>query len=364
MDRLEALKCIYERSDDKIIVCDKKLFIIWKNKTERPERLNIENMKVARNTCITLPIAEVTVCRYDVDGLHLTMRITPIFNEGFTEYYLIQCFDELEMDRMAMQSMLKDRIRNDLECVRFETGSMLNMLNHKQEEQSGLSYEEYLALDKRMRGRLINILSSTSNYEEVSIYLGENVKSEYLFMSAVLDDLADRIKIRAERQGYDFSCEVRSMVHILMNRSRFEAAVSNLLVNAFMYNHKPKKKCVIELSANSENVVLTVTDNGDGISEDKLALLQKPFDYYSDEDLNESLGLTVARLYCMHFGGTLEIESELGIYTKVKMIFRSPDKGIGRDFRQYLPPINSSLDSTGCILGKCFGYFEDNDNEI
>ena len=360
MDILEALKTIYAKAEDKIIVCDKKLFIVWKNKEDLPERLTIEDMKIARNVCITLPIAEVTVCRYDADSLHYTLRITPIFNEGFTEYYLIQCFDELETSRMAMQSMLKDRIRNDLECVRFETGAMLNMLNNKLVEARERLDTDHIEFDGKMRGRIINILSSTSNYEEVSIYLGENIRSEYMFMSAVLDDLAKRIAVRAEQAGYEFRCEIRSMVHVLMNRPRFEAAVSNLVSNAFMYNKKPEKKCVIELSANNENVVLSVTDNGDGIDEHKLALLQKPFDYYSDEDLNESLGLTVARLYCMHFGGELVIETEVGKYTKVKMIFKAPDKGVGRDFKQYLPPINSSLDSTGCILGKCFGYFEDN----
>lgn len=359
MDILDALKMIYEKADDKIIICDKKLFVVWKNKEYLPERLDISEMKLARSLCITLPITEVTVCRYDNDGLHYTMRITPQYKEGFTEYYMIQCFDELEIDRMAMQSMLKDRIRNDLECVRFESGSLLNILNHRLDEAGIASDSGYIEFDGRIRERIINILSSTTNYEEISIYLGENIRSEYLFMSAVLDDLSKRILSRTQQAGYEFKCDIRSMVHVLMNRARFEAAVSNLVANAYMYNHKPDKKCLIELSANSENVILTVTDNGDGIEPEKLARLQKPFDYYNEADLNESLGLTIARLYCMHFGGTLEIESEKDKYTKVKMIFKAPDKDVGRDFRQYHPPINASLDITGCILGKCFGYFED-----
>lgn len=358
MGIVDALKTIYGNSEFRIVYADKELNVLWRNHEDLPEILIADNLKLNNRGEIALPLTETAVCRYDDGNATLTMRISPLSEDGTAAGYLIHCLDEYEVDKLAMQSVLKERIRKNLEAVRYEAGSLFNLLNLQKKARTANGDPSDFELESRRR--ILGIMSSISNYEEVSIYLGDSIGGECKFMSAALDDLAKRIQIRADMAGYTFECDVRSMVYMQMNTDRFEAAVANLAANAYMYNSKPEKECRIELFSAEGKIQLTVTDNGDGIPEDKLAKLQRPFEYFSSDDLNESLGLTVAMLYCQRFGGRLEIESEVGKYTRVKMIFEDPGRDIPRDFRQYFPPMTFALDNTGCILGKCFGYFDDN----
>lgn len=359
MEIIDALKTLYENSDEKVIFTDRNLVVLWRNNDELPEVLLSDNIRVSRNTPLTLPIERTAVCRYSDGIVGYTMKIRPMSEAGTAVGYIIECLDEYDVDKLAMQSMLKERIRKDLASVRAEAGRMMHLLNQHKKAWLEKDGKEYSDFDIQSRGRILGIMSSVSNYEEISIYLGDNIPEENKFMSAVLGDFAERVRSRADKAGFIFDCDVRAMVHAPMNRERFEAAVANLVVNAYMYNSKSEKKCLIEFYKEGGKVILSVTDNGDGIPADKLARLQKPLDYFSYDDMQESLGLTVAMLYCHRFGGRLKIESSVGEYTKVMMVFDPPGKDVPREFRQSIPPSLFATDNTACILAKCFGYFND-----
>ena len=359
MEIIEALGTLYKNSNDKLIFTDTKLNTLWRNNDDLPEFIFPDKIMLSRSESISLPVTEYTVCRYVSDDHDFTLRITPMFENDELAGYLMHFLSEYEVDKIAMQSTLKSRLRKEIDNIRFQAGSIISLLNeHKKAwEQNGDPKNS--DFDMSTREKVLNIMSATSNYEEVSRYLGDNVISKPKFMSVALDDLAKRIKCRADELGYDFDCEIRSMVHAEMNVERFEAAVSNLVVNAYMYNSKTEKKCKIILSSDGEEIKLTVEDNGDGIPEEKLAKLQRPLGFFDEIDLNESLGLTVVMLYCDRFGGKLDIETKADEYTRVTMTFKDNGLELPREFRQYLPPMVFTLDNTGCILGKGFGYYND-----
>ena len=359
MEMIEALKTLYGDTCEKIIYTDENLMVIWTNVDDIPKILPAENFRFSRYDVLALPVEHKTICRYITNDKSYTVMIKPVSDTHGKKGCLITLLDEHEVDRLAMQSTLSDRIRNDLDAVRFEAGSMFNLLNIHKKVWSEKSENDYTEFDSESREKILGILSATANYEEISIYLGGVISSEMKFVSVMLEDISERIKVRADKFGYRFVCNIESMVHLESNTQRFEAAVANLVVNAYKYNSKQDKECVIDLSSDGKKAVISVTDNGDGISPEMLEKLRDPFGYFSDESLSESLGLTVAMLYCDRFGGKLEIESEVGKYTKVSMIFDDPGKEVPRDFRQYRPPVNYAFDKTGCILGKVFGYFGD-----
>ena len=359
MKIIDALKTLYEHSSEKIIFTDNDLKAQWRSNDELPEFIMPYNIKLTKNTTVKMPVTKTTVCRYDDGNKRYTLTISPVSEDGKPAGYLIHCLTEHEVDRLAMRSTLKDRLRNDLESVRFKAGSIISLLNKQNKIMLNDEQQEYSKFDSKAREKILGIMAATANYEELSRYLGDDISCESKFISVALDDLAKRVRPRAEKAGYVFECNINAMVHMDMNVERFEAAVSNLITNAYMYNSGEEKKCLVELYTEDKDVILSVTDNGDGIPEDKLQLLQDPLEYFSNDDLNESLGLTVAMMYCETFGGKLSIESKLGEYTKVTMRFFDPGNEIPREFRQYVRPLSFALDNTGCILGKCFGYFND-----
>lgn len=361
MKIVEALKILYSDPENRIVYTDNELNIIWKNNEALPRELLPEKLMLSANAKLELPVTEKTVSRYYDDEQCYTVIIRPVHDDEVGDGYIFEFLSEYEVDTLAMRSTLKDRLRNDLEVVRFEAGNIIALLDLRKKTCEKLETEDNSDFDLLSRQKVLGIMSAISNYEEISRYLGDKIEGEYRFMSVVLDDLAERIKKRAEANGYIFEYDINAMVHLPMNVTRFEAAVANLAANAYMYNSKPEKKCRIELTNDNGQIILSVTDNGDGIPEEKLKKLQRPLEYNDNDDINESLGLSVAMLYCIRFGGRLEIETKKDEFTTVKMIFEDHGKEVPLDFRQYIVPSNMITDNTGCILGKCFGYFENED---
>lgn len=85
----------------------------------------------------------------------------------------------------------------------------------------------------------------------------------------LLDELiADyRINLQGKNTSIFFTCRAASD-EVLLDKPHFTSIVTNLLDNAVKYNHKPMKEIHLSTSkANEKTLVLTVQDNGDGMSE-------------------------------------------------------------------------------------------------
>lgn len=99
--------------------------------------------------------------------------------------------------------------------------------------------------------------------------------------------------------------------------------MNNILSNAIKYN-KDDGKINIHIVQDKEYVEITCLDTGIGIQPDELLKIKQPF-YRVDtsrtiNSLSLGIGLSmVDRLVTMHHG-SLEISSEYGIYTKVKIL--------------------------------------------
>ena len=109
-----------------------------------------------------------------------------------------------------------------------------------------------------------------------------------------------------------------------VDKTRIEQAVRNLLRNAFKFspNHEPIKMLVTEVMQNQQRkVLIVIEDHGIGMTPEQLQHVYDRF-YRADQSGKESgtgLGMTIVREIIIHHGGTIEIESKLGVGTKVML---------------------------------------------
>ncbi|MED3661037.1 sensor histidine kinase [Ureibacillus sp. FSL K6-8385] len=99
---------------------------------------------------------------------------------------------------------------------------------------------------------------------------------------------------------------------------------TQFITNAVKYTFEPNKKVKIFVEKNESKTVLCVEDEGIGIPKSDLARVTKPF--FTGENgrrTGEStgMGLYLAKEICEKLGHRLEIESEVGKGTLVKVIF-------------------------------------------
>ena len=98
----------------------------------------------------------------------------------------------------------------------------------------------------------------------------------------------------------------------------------NLLANAIKFT-TPNKSIFVSAISDSDWLLISVKDTGIGIPEDQLERITEPFSQV-ETNLQRAhegtgLGLSIVQLLVELHGGTLEIESVVGIGTNVKVRF-------------------------------------------
>ncbi len=105
---------------------------------------------------------------------------------------------------------------------------------------------------------------------------------------------------------------------------RIEQAVRNLLDNAFKFspNHEPINMQVTEVMQNQQRkVLIAIEDHGIGMTPEQLKHIYERF-YQADQSgylPGTGLGMAIVQEIITHHGGTIEIESKLGVGTKVML---------------------------------------------
>ena len=189
--------------------------------------------------------------------------------------------------RIAANEATTDKVREQAEIVRKQSVKIkelvqdLNLVSQLEYEMQPL-HKEQIRLSKLIRSYAAELLNS-----------------------GISDAYTIEIDIAPEAENIKMECDAR-----LISR-----AINNLVQNSIKHN---PQGCKIRLSleATGETLLLTVADNGVGLTPEKLQELEEKPHYMesTDErlDLRHGLGLLLVRQIVEAHGGTLSMESEPG----------------------------------------------------
>lgn len=104
-------------------------------------------------------------------------------------------------------------------------------------------------------------------------------------------------------------------IMITVNRVRIEQILVNLIVNAVDAIGDGPGTITIKLHPNGERVRCEVSDTGAGIPPEQLETIFHPFFTTKSPEKGTGLGLPVARAIIATYGGTLVVESTVGLGT-------------------------------------------------
>lgn len=111
---------------------------------------------------------------------------------------------------------------------------------------------------------------------------------------------------------------------ILSNGSQIKHVLINLITNAQESIEKIGKIKIKTYSKNEHNVVLEIVDNGCGMSSATLERAFEPF--YTEKQKGRGLGLSVVDRIIKKNNGCIEIHSQLGEGTSIRVIFPITEK--------------------------------------
>lgn len=187
-------------------------------------------------------------------------------------------------------------------------------------DESGKNYIDNLKQSAfKLSDYITNILT---HYESDSIT--EENSYEVFDLNELLEDIVEMLDINED-------CEInlpKQNLQVECNRVALEQIFLNLIGNSIKYNDK--KKITIDIGCSFDDFYyhFYVKDNGIGIPEDKKGEVFDLFTTITEADRKgnkgNGIGLSTVKKIIHNLGGTIDLESEVGVYTKFKFQVERP----------------------------------------
>ena len=219
------------------------------------------------------------------------------------------------------------RLRQEAELRRVSEENVSNMLSGFERVTRMLRHDLRSPLQSiNNAAQMMEFDPSTST--EMLTIIRDNVK----YISEVLDDLRTMTTIRRLMKGplevdalirrlldrrmlpdnIDVELRLQEGVKVWVDGTKLTRVVDNLINNAV--EAMPRGgRLTLESRVEDDEYVIAVGDDGEGISEDDLSLIFRPF--FSTKETGMGLGLTYCKEVVEAHGGSIEVASEKGVGT-------------------------------------------------
>jgi signal transduction histidine kinase len=145
-----------------------------------------------------------------------------------------------------------------------------------------------------------------------------------------IKDISEEVQFDLQPHGFklDVAITAPSLI-VTADREKLKRVMMNIIQNSVKFLNKDEKKIEITLEENNEDVMVIITDNGQGIDPEDLPFVFDRF-YRSEPSRNTAtggsgLGLAIAKQIIQAHGGTIEADSKLGEGTSVFFTLKKGD---------------------------------------
>ena len=209
----------------------------------------------------------------------------------------------------------KDYIEMWIHEVKVPLASLLLMCHNNED-----------LLDKKIMGQVRRI----DQYMEQILYYvrSEHAENDYLIKEVKLSKVITQVALNNREDllenNIDFSAE-NITYSVLTDGKWLEFILNQIINNSIKYKSEKRQPCIqIFAQTKEENIILSVRDNGIGISPNDLPnVYKKSFTGTNGRTRTKStgMGLYIVKQLCKKLGHRVEIESVQGEYTQVSIYF-------------------------------------------
>jgi len=218
----------------------------------------------------------------------------------------------------ALKNEFISNITHELKTPIATVGVAIEALKNFNAIQDQQRTKEYLDISSNELQRLsllVDKVLKLSMFEKKEIEL----KYEPVDVRGVVNEVVDSLKLQLEKNHARVAVTSEGDVTMRADRLHLLSVVFNLLDNAIKYS-KEEPSIKIDLKGTEENLILTITDNGIGISQEyKDKVFDKFFRIPHGDTHNAKgygLGLSYVAQVVKKHNGTINVESQAGIGTK------------------------------------------------
>lgn len=134
--------------------------------------------------------------------------------------------------------------------------------------------------------------------------------------------IASRIAMSDLRHSASLVMDLPEAPNVALSSAKLSQIILNILSNStqsFKRHNRKFNEIKINVKVDFDYAQITISDNGEGIEPEDLKRIWEPFFTKRTKSGGTGLGLSICRRILNEVKGSIEIESELGNYTKVKI---------------------------------------------
>jgi len=224
-------------------------------------------------------------------------RIIAEENYRSSMHLLQRSNDELNEFANAISHDLKAPLRGVGSLIDFIWEDNKEKINEESKSNFELIKNRISQMDEMVNGLLQYAMLKTDNEDIEDVDLNKVIESLKLLL-VVNDDVLITLKYQ--------------LPIVKINRHKIHQVLQNLISNAI--HHNDKETCLITIDYAKEGArhIISVIDNGKGISEDKYDLIFSVFKSFGVKGQNHGLGLAIVKKIIVNYGGEIWVDSELG----------------------------------------------------
>jgi signal transduction histidine kinase len=152
----------------------------------------------------------------------------------------------------------------------------------------------------------------------------EGVRFEEVRIAEVVDSALETFRDRIQKSGVEIGLDLEAAVPLRADPEKLRRVVINLVGNAIDELEAAKRSNPRIHIAAGRNLAgtelwLEVRDNGPGIEPDRIQKIWSPF--YTSKETGTGLGLAISKKLVEAHGGSIEVQSDLGVGTKFILTF-------------------------------------------
>jgi two-component system phosphate regulon sensor histidine kinase PhoR len=245
----------------------------------------------------------------------LYVKINYIFPEKNDRKMLIIMTDityqkEIEEKSSKLISDVAHELRTPLTSIH---GFAETLLQPGIEEKDREKFLKIIESESSRLGRLINEILDIVRIESKKT----NMPFAKINLSEIISYVAELVEDEASLKKIKLVKKIEPDIYILGNEDKLIQAFLNLTDNAIKYTQSIGDTVSIELSKNSTNAILEISDNGPGIPSVYLDRIFERF-FRVDKSRNRNkvegsgLGLSIVKTIIEYHKGYIEAESEVG----------------------------------------------------
>ncbi|MDO9578002.1 MAG: tetratricopeptide repeat protein [Candidatus Cloacimonadales bacterium] len=176
---------------------------------------------------------------------------------------------------------------------------------------------------EELKGSVENLANLLENLLEwARIQIGRiHVEPVDSNLAEILDDVLLTLKTKLEQKNLNLISDIPPSALVFADRNMIYSILQNLLSNAIKFSLE-KGEIIIRQKIDDKNIEISISDNGIGISEDKLSRLFRVDEIVSTPGTNSEKGTGLGLILCKEFveknGGEISLESTLTEGTTVR----------------------------------------------